>query len=192
MDQLSKNARVLKFLAGRCGGLFTTRLLKLVYLSDVLSLQWRGAQVTDLEYSWYTYGPFDAAFYRGVEELEAVGLLAREEVTFPDGYRGNKISSVGGMPVLNLDPDEEQILTWVAEEYKNEPLDDLLSKIVYETEPMKKATEGRKLPMQDLANAERIQSGFEFARLVEGERQAALGLTVDADAFFERLLTKAD
>ena len=55
------------FVFRHSGRIQRTKLIKLVYLADMLSYQRRGRIITEIDYIYYDYGPWSPIFYGALE-----------------------------------------------------------------------------------------------------------------------------
>jgi uncharacterized protein YwgA len=187
MAPLSKNAQVLKFFAQRCKGVGTTQLQKFAYLADVEARRLLGRPVTDFDYFWHHYGPFDSSLYGAIDELVGAGHARQGEIDY--GMAVKKTVTDSGHPaVFEFSPAELEILEYVASTYSQTPLNDLLYEVVYETEPMKAVkTKGERLPMEIVDNTQRNSIGFDLEEVIAAECAAKAGNFVLASDFFNGL-----
>lgn len=82
---LTRNAQLVKFFAQQYSGIPRKRLVKLVYMVDVLGRQFLGHPLSDLTYRLDKFGPYDTAIEDAVQELVEAGL-GREDETFDQGF----------------------------------------------------------------------------------------------------------
>lgn len=77
-----KNVQLLAYLAKGHPEASVTVLIKLCYLSDLVSMKRQGAKISDFTYIRYYFGPFDVEIYKDLEYLVAKRiLLATSEYT---------------------------------------------------------------------------------------------------------------
>jgi hypothetical protein len=130
-----------------------TRLVKLLYLIDLLNVRDRNEQATNLEWVFYHYGPYafgmDAVIERQVGNTIDV---ATRESYFGDTmfvYRTRE------HPPATLLPDRlRRYCDEVCGRWANEDLNQLLSYIYFETPPMIGAARGEQLNMRRVREVE--------------------------------------
>ena len=174
MRRLTRNAQVLKFFAQECDGIGSTQLLKLAYMADLEARKYLGRQITSFNYTFHNNGPFDRAFYEAIEELCVSGLVRQEEENWL-GYAAKPVYDSGEPILFELSPGEAEILEWVAEKYRSTPLKELLEDIVYETEPMKQARKGERVPMEVVDFQESKKLDLDFNAILDAEQRAMNG-----------------
>ena len=187
MDELSKNAKVLLYFLGHQEWTGRTHLVKLLYLADLEARKVLGRPITDLNYVWHHYGPWDKRFFSARDELLNGGFA--ESHTFQEGgythHEMKAIATDGG--AKSLSPEELHILHYVTREHMNTALSTLLAK-VYDTSPMKAVNaKGELLPMELVDNEVRRMSGINLEEMLECERMAASGEFLLAEDFFDGL-----
>lgn len=145
---MSRNSRVLELVLQRAGKpLGRIRLLKLAYLADLLAWRVLGAPLSEFRYFFHRNGPFDAAFYTALEELDQAGRITQEEITTQDGYECNLTrSTVPGYAPEGFTPGQVHLVDLAVKRYAALPQEELLRQ-VYATEPMKGANRGQSLSM---------------------------------------------
>ncbi len=121
-----------------------TKLMKLLYLTDLLARKKLGRTVTGAMYRFYFYGPFSTEVLDALDALVEDGILADnpELTTFgvAHDYRPTKLAE--SLNVEEAIPDDEkEILHEVIKRYGRMNLLKLLD-IVYATGPMKKVAPG--------------------------------------------------
>lgn len=188
MATLSRNAQVLKFFAQQCRGLERTKLQKLAYLADLESRKLLGKPITDFRYQWYNHGPFDRAIYDAIDELIQHGFAETDEVHYPNGFVGHRIFDTGHPVAFAFSPAQTQILAYVAKEYTQTSLRELLEDVVYVSEPMQAVERrGQPLPMDSVDNQAKQEIGFDLEEVLANEREAEAGNYVPAADFFDGL-----
>jgi hypothetical protein len=190
MATLSRNAQVLKFFAQHCKGIGRTKLQKLAYISDVEARKLLGHPITSFEYYWHHHGPFDGRLYEAIEELDVTGYVQQGEINFGSGYQRKTVIDKGLPTVFDFTPAELTVLEYVASEYIGTPLTELLSEVVYESEPMLAVNaRGERLPMEILDNTQKNAIGFDLEEVIAAEQAAKAGDYVLASDFFNALRT---
>ena len=193
MAELSKNARVLQYLAQKAKRpLSTFQLQKLPYFADLLARMRWSRPITSFDYIWYDHGPFDSGLYAAIEELERAGLADFERKQF--GSRTGRLLRIKARcGDLSLSDTEEYILARVCQEF--EPLSTAeLRDRAYATEPMRAVTERglkrHRLPMEMVDGTEE-SCGCDLEKAVAASRKVDQGNHVLAADFFDALRTQA-
>lgn len=194
MTPLSKNARVLQYLAQKARRPLTTfQLQKLPYLADLLARKQTGEPVTSFNYIWYDYGPFDSELYAAIEELERAGLSKTKPQRFWSGHNGRLLRPLQTCDDLGLSPAERYILDRVCSEYEGVSTKEL-KKLAYGSEPMRDLTE-RKLPKHrvpmEIVNFAEAECGCDLEHALEQSRQIEAGNYALATEFFNALRAEA-
>ncbi len=172
---LSKTAQLLKYFAQQYPGVPRTLLAKYVYLTDLHAREYLGAPISALIYRKDNYGPFDAAYFDYIRELEDAG--AAEDCLQPlgRGYRTNKLYSRASTE-FDFTPEELDVLAYVCRSYLKMSRPELLEEVVYQTKPMvPRPPEGALLDMEAVNNTGRVEVGFELSEILLAERQIASG-----------------
>jgi hypothetical protein len=189
MTQISKTAQVVRFFAQQYGtrGIPRKRLVKLVYMADVLSRQYVGRPLTELEYIKDHYGPNARALPDFTAELVAAEL-ADEFTEREEGIRWHRLRATGQPATLEFSLGEAEILAYVSENYADMDMQEFVDLVVKTTDPFTQvAREGDVLPMALVDNAVRREVGFDIERLAIAERQAAEGDCVTLAEFSNEL-----
>ncbi len=123
-----------------------TRVIKLLYLSDLIARARIGKKITNIKYQYYFYGPYSK---RIVEELED---FSSKKIVEDYKYRTNsgiahdyRITDEGAKKVEaifdDIPEEQKKIIDEVVKKYGNIRLDKLLD-VVYSTKPMKEHSPG--------------------------------------------------
>ena len=153
-----------------------TRLVKLLYLSDVFYYQAYGNTLTELDWIRYKYGPFA---FELLPITKRMGLeLGEEELDFSTG-RGVRYE-VYGLPNPDkwFDSGQRIYVDKVVRIWGGDDLDDLLDYVYCYTEPMKQA---------------RFRQRLDFSTIKRGMRYAEtdkLDLSPDSIAEIKKLTEK--
>ena len=184
MTNLPKNAKVLLYLAQRCGRpLGATKHLKLAYLADLISRQYRGKSITRFRYISYDRGPFDSAFYAAREQLVGAGLGTETYRRLSANVYERLFRPSDEETDLDLEPGERQVLDYVCDRFGRMTLPKLL-RIVYDTPPMKEAErQGDLLPMESVNNSEADRLGMDLDELAAAEERVRGGVYLSFDTF---------
>lgn len=81
---------IILFFVEKCGGVFNTKMNKLLFYADFLSYKLRGVGMTGLAYKAIQYGPVPLQWnvvYGSIEDLDT------DIIAFPSGYTGVKLCS---------------------------------------------------------------------------------------------------
>lgn len=182
MARLSKEQELLAFFVRNCGSPpGRTRLMKLLYLADYEARRYMGHPITDVQYIWYDFGPWNHGFYGWLEGLAAQGLIVERPVQYPNGKIGYLIErgEGGGVGEASLSPAEMEIVSYVARHYSAMDLSELLGDVVYETEPMQEAKarngQNTELNMDIVNNVKAAEYGIDFEELVQRKRRVLSG-----------------
>jgi hypothetical protein len=130
-----------------------TRLVKLLYLVDLLNVRDRGQQATGLRWVFYHYGPYAAEIERVIERQ----LGNTIDVEGTRDFFGDRMFVYR---VLEFPPDtllEDRLRRYcdeVCDRWAVEDLNDLLSYVYFETPPMVDAVRGQPL---DLLRVRRVE-----------------------------------
>jgi hypothetical protein len=171
-----------------------TDVVKFLYLSDVEARKYLGKPISHLNYILYDYGPFDSDIYFHLDDMEAAGAINCERYSY-------KNTTCYRYSVTKLDTDrpfrkeEMLILDSIADAVRRTPLKDLLSDIVYQTEPMLDA-KARELPSgsrlrMDLVNNKGRIPGLELEKMLGAISDLDEGKGVPLEKFLEELAIKA-
>jgi Protein of unknown function (DUF4065) len=144
MSPVSKTAQVLKYFAQRYQaaarkGVPRKRLVKLAYLADLLSREFLSTPITALAYYRYTFGPYDSAIEDSIDELVAAGLADRRDGWESDEVFSKRLTDTGAPIAFDFSHAEFEVLRYVAENYIDMPMRELLDDVVYPSAPMKLA-----------------------------------------------------
>lgn len=95
---MNANQKLLTYFASKHEKPSVTVLMKLCYLTDLVSIKRGGQQITEYKYERYTFGPFDKTIYQDLESLVEQEILDIE-LFYPEGafselvlYRPNEES----------------------------------------------------------------------------------------------------
>ncbi len=174
MARLSRNAEVLRYLLEIAPRLGHTQLAKFAYLGDLLARQCLGRPISEMEYRFDNYGPFDAVgFYQARDELIEGGYIRHERADI-GGYAGFEMRPTDVPVEYHLGDAEVEILRWVAQKYAALTATELCNRVVYTSPPMRNATPGRHLDMEQMdRKPEELE--FSLERMLAGEESADEG-----------------
>lgn len=123
-----------------------TRLVKLLYLTEVEYYRQKRRRLTDLDWKFHLYGPYPPALQTvlGEPEIEVSewkgGKVSRQIVRDEDSFMNAK-----------ADLDVESVLGRIVDEWGNADLNQLLDYVYFETEPMLNAKRGDTLDFSTIA-----------------------------------------
>ncbi|MFV1981792.1 MAG: Panacea domain-containing protein [Rhodothermia bacterium] len=155
---MDRNERLLQVILERTPGKVSqTRLLKFVYMTDLVAWRVLGRPMSEFKYLRYNHGPFSPAFYTAKEGLLTSGLAEQEEISTRDGFDTTLIWSTVREPEEHNDftPAELDIIDHVISRYRKKKLEEFLNEDVYQTAPMNNAKFGEELPMSAEKNKDR-------------------------------------
>lgn len=119
-----------------------TQLVKLVYLSDLLSYQSHGHTITGIEYISYDHGPWSQLFYSALEGTpeitERMGITAFGDICYT--YSG----TIPEYKYKHLTISDISILEEIDKKWGNRRLKNILD-YTYSTEPFKASRFGERI-----------------------------------------------
>jgi hypothetical protein len=72
--------KLIKFFVYETKGYITkTQLVKFVYLADLYSVKWTGKQLTDLDWCYYYYGPWNEEIDKILNQMEGKELIQESQ-----------------------------------------------------------------------------------------------------------------
>ena len=174
MPRLSRNAQVLRYLLEVAPGVGHTLLAKFAYLADLIARHYLGEPITEMQYRFDNYGPFDAVgFYRARDELVEAGFITHEPIEI-GGYSGFEMRPTERAVEYDLSDAQMEILAFVGRTYGSLTARELCERVVYTSTPMKNAKPGKLLDM-DQINHESGELEFNLERMLAGEKSADAG-----------------
>ena len=173
MAQLSRNARVLRYLLEVAPGVGRIKLVKYAYLADCEAYRYLGRPISTFRYRFDKHGPFDRAFFEAKDEL-VEGGYATETATRIGPYDGYDYRPTTEPVEYGFTQDEAEILRYVAETYLNATAIRLCEDVVYNTPPIREAKVGERLEMEKMC-AEPDPLGFNLERLLAAEASVEAG-----------------
>ena len=188
---ITRDAQLLKFFAQQYSGIPRKRLVKMAYLADLISRQYLGHPITTFEYRVNHFGPYSPAIEDAVKELVSKDLaLTRDSQPDEDGQDAWKLLfDVGKRVVFDFSLGENEVLAYVADNYLDMSMDELLEDVVYPTAPFQAVrNEFRaRIPMELVNGQEKQFVGFDLEAVIKAEQQAELGGYATAREFFDGL-----
>lgn len=189
---LSRNAQLVKYFAQQYRGVPRTRLVKFIYMADVLARQYLGAPVSQFRYIRHRFGPYDSAIEDAVRELEAAGLVEQKTDWWDVGKRSERVVDLHRPIPFDFSLGEGAVLDYVVTNYVGMPWKEFLHDVVYETPPMQgERPMGAPLPMSLLDDTGTRQAGFALAEVLIAENAARRGDVVTLSEFISELRAKA-
>jgi len=187
-DRLSHNAQLLKFFAQQYRGIPRKRLVKLVFMADIIGRQYLGKPLSNIQWTLYHYGPYSQEISDAVDELESRGLCWTEVKHAPGEATWKKLYDAGKPVLFDFSLAEDQVLGFVVRTYLNMPMEELILDVVYETTPYKRAEKfGDTLQMSLVDDEGKREFGFDLEEIARAERQAEEGDFVTAREYFDGL-----
>ncbi len=180
MSKLDRtDSLILYFLKRRGKPIATTELLKSIYLADYYSRQWLGKPMSDLDWVFYTYGPFDSDFYHHLDHCAEV--VEKNPTRTGAGKHCVLYRLKKDTPQPSFNDDETMLLESVADMTAKMSLNQLLE-FVYATEPMKELQKKKvdrdemvPLNMESMNNVARRITGVDLSYLRESQKQLDAG-----------------
>lgn len=112
----SKMAEVVKFFISQLGGVFVTKMNKLLFYSDFLTYRRTGFGLTGLEYRAMQYGPVPDHYGEVYSRVDGVDM---EDFIYPNGTSGQLLQS-SSLPDMSVFTETEtEVLSEVCERFKN-------------------------------------------------------------------------
>jgi hypothetical protein len=130
-----------------------TRLVKLLYLVDLLNVRDRGSQLTSFHWIFYHYGPWASEVDRVIDRNlgNTIALAGRSSYYGDSMFRYRELS---WPPESLLDDRVRRYCDQVCDEWAVEDLNDLLSYVYFETPPMEGAVRGERLDLERVRGTE--------------------------------------
>ncbi len=188
---LSRNAQLVKFFAQQYRGIPRKHLVKLIYMADLLSLEYLGEQISSFRWYKYKHGPYDQAIEVAVEELVEAGLVSDEREPWWKGSYHRVVDHHQPVP-FDFGIGELAVLAYVVKNYLQMTTKELVSDVVYQTEPFKAMSRnGQRIPMESAKHAGTKRVGFRLEDVLRAEQEAKDGDSVTLSEFVDELRAKA-
>lgn len=113
---LSKTATAVNFFIKELGGVFVTKMNKLLFYADFLCYRRKGYGLTGLKYAALPYGPVPENWGRVYDSIPDIGM---DEHVFPDMTSGIELNSEAEPDMDVLDEVEVGVLKDVTDRFKN-------------------------------------------------------------------------
>lgn len=181
MPDISKTAQAIKYFAQQYQslpghkGIPRKRLVKMLYMADLLAREYLDRPISVLEYYRDEFGPYDRAVKDFISEL-IDSDLANERVEWDNEYEYKRLVDAGQPIVFEFTRGEYEVLRYVAANYLAMPMEELLRDVVYRSPPMQgDPPEGKPLNM-DMVNGLGTRSvGFDLEDVLQAEEEVASG-----------------
>lgn len=175
MEPLNKTGQLLKYFAQQYResdrkGIPRKRLIKMAFLADLLAREYLGHALTEFNYYYHHYGPYDSAIEDVVGELVTSGYAETRESWESDEVFTKRLCDLGVPYAYDFTASEAAILAYVAENYLPMPMKELLEDVVYASAPMRAATKSQPVPMDIVNHRGRDTVGFELDAVLEAAR----------------------
>lgn len=146
---ISRNAQLLRFLLAADPGIGRQKLGAYVYLADVESIRILGRPLSTFRYIYDRHGPFDArGFHTAKVELEHEGLVRDTGVAI-GRHLVHRLEPIGRVLEYEFTAPEREVLDHVVNTYLEDDARNLCPEAVFMTAPMRKASPGKPLPMDE-------------------------------------------
>jgi uncharacterized protein YwgA len=164
-------AQLIRQIVERVPGCGRTRIVKLLYLADHEARRYLGRPLTDLDYRWDNFGPYDPEIQRQINCLKGEGQIQEVANLAPEGYTWYQYNPAGRGVRCELGKEEAVLFDYVIQTYSDMKLQDLLDEVVYQTRPMTAAANrGERLRME-LVDGEKRIPGLELENVIRGVEQ---------------------
>jgi hypothetical protein len=71
--------QLIKYFVYETKGFITkTQLVKFIYLADLYAVKWTGKQLTDLDWCYYHYGPWNEEIDTALARMEGVDIFQKQ------------------------------------------------------------------------------------------------------------------
>jgi hypothetical protein len=165
---MNRVAQMIRFFVERIPNTGRTQIVKFLYLADLESRSHLGRPISDLDYIWYDFGPFDSEILSQLDQLCWQGLITEEKVRYPNGKAGSRYHATETPVELDFSKEQRAILDYIVSTYGATPLQTLLDDVVYQTRPMIDAKEREALYCRlrmELVDNESRKPGLELERI---------------------------
>jgi hypothetical protein len=130
-----------------------TRLVKLLYLVDLMNVRDRREQVTSFEWVFYHFGPYSFAIDTAIDRQEGQTIAVQSVDTY-SGDRMFVYRSTEYPPDTLLSDHVRRYCDEVCDRWATEELNQLLSYVYFETPPMIDAVRGERLDLSRVREVE--------------------------------------
>lgn len=115
-----------------------TRIMKLLYLADLVAKYRLGKTITGSRYFYHFFGPYSDEIQNAIISLTKKGLLLDNPILTNVGQAHDYKTNLTKAPSLPLTLKEKTILDEIIAKFGKKPLEKLI-KTAYQTPPMKTA-----------------------------------------------------
>jgi len=133
-----------------------TKLIKLLYLTEVEYYRFYQKRLTDLKWKFYHYGPYAPE----IEKILGSADIDQEKIDISDERIFRKILVVReSYKEYNAEPEALRLITRMVNEWGGKDLHSLLDYVYFETEPMRDVKRGEILNFSEIKqwNVERVK-----------------------------------
>lgn len=193
MQQLSRNAQVLKYFAQQYPGIPRKRLVKMAFLADLVARQYLGAPISKFTYVVYHFGPYDPEVPNTIAELESAGLAWSRESrpATDDDVAFKRLYDSGTPAVFDFTLGENEVLAYVVRNFLSMEIEELVEDVVYPSAPYQAALGtgkfNERIPMEIVDRKGLGQVGFDLEKAIKAERQVEEGHFLTAQDYFDGL-----
>ena len=152
---------ILYFVINTKGYITKTQLVKFLYLADLYAVKWQGKQITDLNWVYYQFGPYEEEIDNELERLKSEGIIKEKSDREANLIQlGENVPSIES---LNIPLSMKFMLDNIRREWagKGKEKFQALLDYVYNTAPMKEVKENgcqpeEKRPLNLLREQEKL------------------------------------
>ena len=116
-QSIDKLKNILLYFIEKSGGVFFTKMNKLLFYADFVAYRQTGKGITGLAYKAIQHGPVPVRWDRIYSFYDEIN---QEIVQFSDGWAGTKLVSKLSPDMTEFDEDELKVLEFVCERFKSE------------------------------------------------------------------------
>ena len=115
-QSVDKVINMIVFFTRKCGGIFPTKLNKLMFYADFLNFKLFGVGISGLTYRAINHGPVPAKYSAAYESIEQV---AKEFIQFPNGIEAEKLTTTNDFDPAVFSKQELAVLNSIYEQFKD-------------------------------------------------------------------------
>lgn len=139
------------------GSLPKTKLVKLLYLTDISAMRQLGKPLTGIHWKYWHFGPYSAEIDTAIQEIVGRSIDELEVIT-KDGRRILTYEAVEPQEIEHEYGLEERLTIYsILKRWAVEELKDILNYVYFETEPMAEAEFGNPLDLGLVRRSENEQ-----------------------------------
>lgn len=120
-----------------------TRIIKLLYLIDLVALRRLNEKITGLKYYYHFYGPYAQEIIEVLDKLSHCGKVETTTIPAHNGMVAYDYR-VQDLPKVSLEPEKRRLVDEIISKFGRMRLDKLLE-VVYSTRPMQEKAPGDEL-----------------------------------------------